>query len=172
MKLNEFKKAAATAQQDLQLAERKAADLQRNAKAAKSKSEQARSEFKRARKSAKQAKKLAAAAEDHARGTMPDPRKSPEAAGQGLEEARPGEKQRKGQASPLIRRRSLVGALQAGANEAACLCAKDPKARSQPSVTVGCRRWCYAPAGQSYDMTCGAFDPEMSRFCYSIAFDL
>jgi hypothetical protein len=67
MKLNDLKKAAAKAQQDLQLAERKAGDLQRKAKAAKAKSEQTRLEHKGARKSAKQAKKLALAAEDQAR---------------------------------------------------------------------------------------------------------
>jgi hypothetical protein len=66
MKLNDLKKAAARAQQDLQTAERKAVDLQRKAKAAKARSEQVRLEQKRARKSAKQAKKLAAAAEDQA----------------------------------------------------------------------------------------------------------
>jgi hypothetical protein len=57
MKLNDLKKAAAKARQDLQFAERKAGDLQRKAKAAKAKSEQTRLEHKRARKSAKQAKK-------------------------------------------------------------------------------------------------------------------
>ena len=67
MKLNDLKKAAAKARQDLQVAERKVAELQRNAKAAKAKAEQARLEHKRVRKAAKQAKKLALAAEEQAR---------------------------------------------------------------------------------------------------------
>jgi hypothetical protein len=67
MKLNELKKAAAKAQQDLQLAEHKAAELQRSAKAAKAKTDQARIEHKRVRKAAKQAKKLVLAAEEQAR---------------------------------------------------------------------------------------------------------
>ena len=67
MKLNDLEKAAAKAQQDFQLAERKAAELQRSAKAAKAKTEQARIEHKRIRKAAKQAKKLALAAEEQAR---------------------------------------------------------------------------------------------------------
>ena len=66
MKLNDLKKAAARTHQDLQLAERKAADFQRKANAAKAKTEQTRLEFKRARKSAKQLRKLASAAEDQA----------------------------------------------------------------------------------------------------------
>src|ERR1035441_6620676 len=67
MKLNDLKQAAAKAQQDLQLTERKVADLQRTAKAAKARSEHTRLEHKRARKAAKQAKKLASAAEEQAR---------------------------------------------------------------------------------------------------------
>jgi len=67
MKLNDLKKAAAKAQQDLHLAARKAADLRQKAQAAKARSEQTRLEHKRARKAAKQAKKSAAAAEEQAR---------------------------------------------------------------------------------------------------------
>ena len=66
MKLNDLKKAAAKARQDLQVAERKVAELQRNAKAAKTKAEQARLDYKRVRKAAKQARKLALAAEEQA----------------------------------------------------------------------------------------------------------
>ena len=46
MKLNDLQKAAAKAQQELQLAERKVAELQRAAKAAKAKTEQVRLQFK------------------------------------------------------------------------------------------------------------------------------
>lgn len=67
MKLNDLQKAAAKAQQDLQLAERKVTELLRNAKSAKAKSEQARLQYKHVRKVAKQAKKLALAAEEEAR---------------------------------------------------------------------------------------------------------
>ena len=67
MKLHDLKKAAAQAQQDFHLAERKAGELQGKAKAAKAKSEQTRLDHKRARKAAKQAKKLASAAEEQAR---------------------------------------------------------------------------------------------------------
>ena len=67
MKLDDLKKAAAKAQQDLQLAEGNAAELQRRAKAVKAKTEQARLQHKRFRKEAKQAKKLALAADEQAR---------------------------------------------------------------------------------------------------------
>ena len=67
MKLNDLKKAAAKAQQDLQFVELKVAELQQKAKVAKAKSEQTRLMHKSARKSAKQAKKLASTAEDQAR---------------------------------------------------------------------------------------------------------
>jgi hypothetical protein len=66
MNLNDLKKAAARAQQDLQLAERKAADLQNAVKTAKAIAEQVRQEHKRLRKAAKQAKKRALAAEEQA----------------------------------------------------------------------------------------------------------
>ena len=67
MKLKDLKKAVAKAQHDLQLAELKAVELQRSAKAAKAKTEQARLQHKRVRKAAKQARKLAQAAEEQAR---------------------------------------------------------------------------------------------------------
>ena len=67
MKLNDLKKAAARAQQELQLAESKVADLQRTVKAAKANTEQVRLQFKGMRKAAKQAKKLVLAAEEQAR---------------------------------------------------------------------------------------------------------
>ena len=67
MKLNDLKKAAASAQEELQLAERAAAALQRRTKADKARSEQTRLEHKRARKSAKLSKKLALKAEEQVR---------------------------------------------------------------------------------------------------------
>lgn len=67
MKLNDLKKAAASAEAELQLAERAAADLQRKAKADKARSEQTRLDHKRARKSAKLSKKLALKAEERVR---------------------------------------------------------------------------------------------------------
>jgi hypothetical protein len=67
MKLNDLKKAAASAQEKLQLAQRAAADLQGKAKADKARSEQTRVEHKRARKSAKLSKKLALKAEEQVR---------------------------------------------------------------------------------------------------------
>ena len=66
MKLDDLKKAEAKAQQGLQLAEAKAAELQRKAKAAKAMAEQARVKHKQTRKAAKQAKRLALAAEEYA----------------------------------------------------------------------------------------------------------
>ena len=66
MKLSNLKKAVSKARQDLQLAERKAAELRRSAKAARARAEQVRLEHRRLRKAAKQAKKLALAAEDQA----------------------------------------------------------------------------------------------------------
>ena len=67
MKLNELKKVAAQARQNLQLAESRNMELQRKAKAAKALAEQARMKHKHARKAAKQAKQLALAAKERAR---------------------------------------------------------------------------------------------------------
>jgi hypothetical protein len=67
MKLNDLKKAAARAYEELQLAEGAAADLQRKAKADKARSEKTRLDHKRARKSAKLSKKLALKSEEQVR---------------------------------------------------------------------------------------------------------
>ena len=66
-KLIELKKAETKAQQELELAAAKAANLQRKAKAARAAAEAARLQHKRARKAAKLARREAAAAEDRAR---------------------------------------------------------------------------------------------------------
>jgi hypothetical protein len=64
MKLNDLKKAATKAQQDLQVSEQRAAELLRGFKAAKAKTEQARLDYRRLRKAGKLAKKLALEAEE------------------------------------------------------------------------------------------------------------
>jgi hypothetical protein len=64
MKLSDLKRVAVKAQQELQLAEQKSAELLRSFKLAKAKTDQARVDYKRLRKLGKQAKKLAGTAEE------------------------------------------------------------------------------------------------------------
>jgi hypothetical protein len=66
MKLNQLKKAAAKAQQALQLTERQVAELRRQAKAAKAQAEKVRLQQKRLRKAAKEAKKQALEVDERA----------------------------------------------------------------------------------------------------------
>jgi hypothetical protein len=66
MKLDDLRKEAAEAQEALRAAEHGLADLQRKARAAKTKAEQTRIQHKHARKAAKQAKKLVGKAEEYA----------------------------------------------------------------------------------------------------------
>ena len=153
MKLNDLKKAATRFQEKLRIAERKAADLQRKAKAAKAGSEQTRLEHKRARKAAKQSKKLASAAEDQAR----EQRRVLEKARKRLAKALKKLAQRKGKQKSKPARSSAV-ARPPAPNEAVRHCAKDPQARSRWPVSVSRPRKCHTATGHSYGLTCGAFD--------------
>ena len=87
MKLNDLKKAGAKAYRELQLAERKAEELQRKAMAAKALAEQARLKHKRARKAAKQAKHLALAAEEQVRDQLRAWEKAQKRLGKALKKA-------------------------------------------------------------------------------------